>query len=217
MKIAIYDQAGDKTPSMAELHPRIFELKKLSQGLVHQIVVAQLANRRRPFAHTKTRGEVRGGGKKPWQQKGTGRARAGSIRSPLWRGGGIIFGPRPERNFYQKINKKMKRQGLFTVLSDKAQSGRLLVLDDLEMGEGKTRELQKKLQDLAAKAEGLDLKKRILLIIPQKNAKLEQAARNLPQVKINTSTSLNILDLLAAETVIIFKDALPIIEKTYLK
>jgi large subunit ribosomal protein L4 len=133
----IYNQQAEKTGEI-ELNSKIFG-KKVSESLVHQAVVAQMANQRQVLAHTKTKGEVRGGGKKPWKQKGTGRARVGSSRSPLWRGGGITFGPRNDRNFSLKINQKMKQSALFMALSDKLADNKMIILDKVEMKEYKTK------------------------------------------------------------------------------
>ena len=129
MKVSVYNQEGKEVGKVL-LPKEIFEVK-VNPDLVHQVVVCQMANRRQPIAHTKDRGEVRGGGRKPWSQKGTGRARHGSIRSPLWIGGGVTFGPRKEKIFKKKIPKKMRRKALFMVLSGKAKENLLLVLDKL--------------------------------------------------------------------------------------
>lgn len=138
-KVPIYNQAGEEVGSQ-ELSEEIFGVKP-RESVVHQVVVAMLANRRQVLAHTKDRGEVRGGGRKPWRQKGTGRARHGSIRSPLWVGGGITFGPTKERNFKQKINDKMRRKAIFMCLSDRVQDGKLVLLDKMSVMEGKTKEM----------------------------------------------------------------------------
>jgi len=119
--VKVYNQEGKATGEL-ELNAKHFGVKP-DQALVHAVVVAQQANARRPIAHTKNRGEVAGGGKKPWKQKGTGRARQGSIRSPQWKGGGVVFGPRNIRNFSVKVNRKVKQKALFMALTDKAESG----------------------------------------------------------------------------------------------
>jgi len=137
IKLNVYNQQSELIGEM-DLNPKIFNVKA-NPALVHQAVVAQMANERQVLAHTKGRGEVRGGGRKPWQQKGTGRARHGSIRSPIWRGGGVTFGPTKERNFKQKINQKMKQKALLAVLSDKVANKKLVVLDKLELTEYKTK------------------------------------------------------------------------------
>src|SRR3989338_2325431 len=137
MQTNLYNQIGDVVGQI-ELPDEVFGLK-INQDLLHQAVVAQLGNSRQVLAHTKDRSEVRGGGKKPWRPKGTGRARQGSIRSPQWIGGGIVFGPLKTRNFSLKINKKMKQKAMFMALSDKLASNDLIVLDNLEMKESKTK------------------------------------------------------------------------------
>ncbi len=142
----VYSQNGEKIKDI-ELNPEIFNVE-VKNSVVHQVVVAQMANSRTAIAHTKTRGEVRGGGVKPWRQKGTGRARVGSIRSPLWVGGGVTFGPRKDRNFSQKVNKKMKRKALFMCLSDKINNDLLVVLDKLNLEKGKTKELVEIIKNL---------------------------------------------------------------------
>ena len=140
-KVSVYNSEAKKIKDV-ELNPEIFGIE-VKESVVHQVAVAQMANSRDAIAHTKTRGEVRGGGKKPWRQKGTGRARHGSSRSPLWIGGGVTFGPRSDRNFSQKVNKKMKIKALFMCLSDKVAESNLFLLDKMSLSEGKTRELVK--------------------------------------------------------------------------
>ena len=137
MLISLYNQKGE-TIGKVKLNPEVFGVK-VKSSVVHQVVEAMLANAREAWAHTKTKGEVRGGGRKPWKQKGTGRARHGSIRSPLWVGGGVTFGPRNERNYKKKINKKMKTKDLFMCLSDKVASSQLIVLEDVSLEAPKTK------------------------------------------------------------------------------
>lgn len=211
MKVKVYNESGQATGDEVELNPQIFDLPKSRPELVHEVAVAMLANARKAVAQTKTRGQVRGGGKKPWKQKGTGRARVGSIRSPLWRGGGITFGPSVSRNFAQKINRKARRLGTFSVLTDRLQAQKLIILDKLELPKGKTKELIAKLKDL----ETLTKSRKYLIVIPQKDEKLTRAARNLSHVSVRLANNINILDLLKAESVVVLKTALPIIEKTY--
>src|SRR3989344_4119277 len=169
VKVAVYNQSGEETGATVDLNPRIFEIKELKPWVLHQVVTAKLSNMRRATARTKTKGEVRGGGKKPWKQKGTGRARAGSIRSPLWRGGGIIFGPTEGRNFYKKVNKKLNRLAFFSVLTDRVKSEQLLVVDNIELQEAKTKELSRKLEILMKKMKPAG--KNILIITPGKQEK----------------------------------------------
>jgi len=213
-QVKLYNQIGDETGTL-ELNQKIFGIEKVKPEIVHQVVTALLAGKRNTVASTKTRAEVRGGGKKPWQQKGTGRARAGSIRSPLWRGGGITFGPTANRNYEKKLNRKVKTLGLFSVLTDKLKGQKLFVLENFDVTEPKTREVAKKITELSGKLSGFGRK--VLVVTATKNENLVTAAKNMPNVKVTMAGNLNILDLLASDTLIILKDAFPIIEKTYLK
>src|SRR3989344_5330800 len=145
----IYNMSGQEIGE--QVLPAIIFGVKVKPELVQQVVVAQQANARAAIAHTKGRGEVRGGGRKPWKQKGTGRARHGSIRSPLWVGGGVTFGPTNQRNFTLGLNKKMKKKALAMVLSDKAAHERLILINTLAVPEGKTKNLQKGLTALPSK------------------------------------------------------------------
>ena len=211
MKTAIYKETGEAAGTV-ELSSALFESRKISSSAIHQIVVSILANARNVVGSTKTRGEVRGGGKKPWKQKGTGRARHGSIRSPLWRGGGITFGPRSNRNFSKKINRKTKHMGLLTVLTEHAAEDKVLVVEDLSSS-GKAKELSLKLQKLGE----LKKSRRLLLVIPAKDESISRASRNLPDVRICLANNLSMLDLLWAEAIVILSGSLPILEKTYSK
>lgn len=213
MKVPIYNQKAESIGEV-ELNDKIFAIKP-SQHLMAESVRVQLSNARKGLAHTKTRGEVSGGGKKPWKQKGTGRARVGSIRSPIWKGGGITFGPRSNRNWELKLNKQAKRKALFMSLSDKATDGRIVVVDAIKLEAAKTKAFvavhtafQKKLKDFGRKQ---------LFVLPKKDDALVRASRNLPAVTSVLATSLNIVDVLKADSILVTKDALPVIEKTYLK
>jgi large subunit ribosomal protein L4 len=211
MKAQVYNQAGEKVSDL-DLNPKIFGLENLDANLVHAAVRTQRNNARHSIAHTKTRGEVAGTGKKPWKQKGTGRARAGSFRSPLWRHGGITFGPRNEVDWSLKLNRSAFRKALFTVLSDKIREKKLVVVDKLE-NVAKTKELLGMLTRIADRA---GLGKKFALVIAAPNREVERAARNLPNAKVLIANQLNVLDLIKYDS-IIMKDALDIIEKTYLK
>lgn len=213
MKIPLYNQKAEVIGDV-ELNPKIFEVKP-QPHLLAEAVRVQLSNARTGAAHTKTRGEVSGGGKKPWRQKGTGRARAGSIRSPLWRHGGVTFGPRKERNWQLKLNKKAKRAALFMSLSDKARESRFIVVDKIELPAIKTKEMLKVLNTLKSKIEKLGRKQ--LVILPGKDDKLIRSSRNLPFVEPILANSLNVVDVLKADSVIALKDSLKVVEKTYLK
>ena len=192
--IEMRDVAGKKTGSR-DLPAEIFE-STVSVPLMHQVVVAGLAGIRAGTHSTKTRAQVRGGGKKPWRQKGTGRARQGSIRSPQWVGGGVAHGPTP-RDHSQKINKKMRRGALRSALTDALQSGKLAVVDDLDWSEPKTKEA-------VGVLTSLELDGRILLVLPQptETGSIEKSFRNLPNVKIAYSGGLGTYDVLLADRVL---------------
>lgn len=168
---------------------------EVSKGLLHEVVLMQQASMRQGTASTKTKGFVSGGGKKPWKQKGTGRARAGSNRSPIWRGGGTTFGPMP-RSYQYDIPKKKSRKALFSALSSKVQEGKLVVLEDLEISEPKTKTMVNLLGRLG-------LTGKVLLVVSQIQENLDRAARNLPLVKMLEVRQLNVYDLLLADTVVI--------------
>jgi large subunit ribosomal protein L4 len=210
-KTTVYNIAGEMVSEL-DLNSKIFGVEEIDAHLVHDAVRTQLANNRHSIAHTKTRGEISGGGKKPWKQKGTGRARAGSIRSPLWRGGGITFGPRNTRNWSLKINKSTFRKALFTVLTDKNNEKKVAVLDKIE-NVTKTKDLANQLKTLAGKA---GLEKNYLLVLPKHDKQLEKAANNLPNVKVLVANQLNIVDLMKHD-LIVTQEALQVMEKTYLK
>lgn len=205
MKSQIYNQKG-KSVGEIELPNSIFDLP-WNGDLVHQVVTAMKANARTPVAHAKTRGEVSGGGKKPWRQKGTGRARHGSTRSPIWVGGGVAHGPRNEKDYSQKINRKMKIKALFTVLSEKARSGQIIFLEELNLKNIKTKEAGDVLNDLS-KIKGFEKmvggkKTNTYLTVPAKNEILKKSFANLPTVKIDEVRNVNPVDLLSCRYVII--------------
>ncbi len=217
MKTELYNQNAEIIGE-AELPDGIFGVK-MNPDLVHQAIVAQMANSRQVIAHTKGRGEVRGGGKKPWRQKGTGRARHASIRSPIWKGGGVAFGPTKERNFEKKINKKTKRKALFMALSSKVTDKELMLLDSLKLNTPKTKEALSVINGLSGKMAGYkNMKKKrdsILFVMPEKDKMILQAVNNLPFVETTDAKSLNVRDLLEKKYLILLKDAVPVIEKTY--
>ena len=213
MKTNVYNQKGDVVGEI-ELNSKIFEVKPNTHLLAEAVRISQ-ANSRQGGGHTKTRGEVRGGGKKPWKQKGTGRARVGSIRSPIWRHGGITFGPRSNRNWELKINKKAKTAALFMTLSDKAKENQFIIVDQIVLEQPKTKEFVSVLKDLRFKIK--DLSQKQLWILPKKDDKLMRSSRNLQSVNSVLANSLNILDVLKADSIIALKDSFGVIEKTYLK
>jgi large subunit ribosomal protein L4 len=207
MKAIVYNQEG-KEIGTTLLPKEIFDVK-INPDLVHQVVVSQMANRRKVIAHTKTRAEVRGGGRKPWRQKGTGRARVGSIRSPLWKGGGVVFGPRKEKVFKKEIPKKMKRLALFMVLSGKIKNNLLILLDKLKIEKPKTKEMTEILKKLPCKNESS------LIALPELNKNLIIATRNIPDVETIQAKDLNALDLLSFKHLIMPKESIKVIKETF--
>ena len=212
MKVAVYNQKAEPVGEI-ELNAKIFDVKP-SLHLMAEAVRVQQANARKGLAHTKTRGEVSGGGRKPWKQKGTGRARVGSTRSPIWRHGGVTFGPRSTRNWELKINKKAKTKALFMSLSDKAKDGKLFVIDSIKLEPVKTKEFVKL---LGAIDKVHKLGKKQLFLMPRKHDELVRASRNIPFFMPILASSLNIVDVMSADNLVVLKDALAVIEKTYLK
>ena len=208
MKIAVYNQEGKEIGS-ALLPKEIFDLK-VNPDLIHQVVVSQMANQRQVLAQAKDRSEVRGGGRKPWRQKGTGRARAGSRRSPLWKGGGVTFGPTRARVFKKKINKKMKRKALLMALSAKAKNNLLLILDKLNLTEAKTKLMAKILKRLPIKGS-------FLIVLPKLDKDIVRAAKNLAGVETIEARNLNVSDTLSFKYLIIPKESIKIIKETFLK
>jgi len=209
MKYPVYSQNGEEIEKV-DLPAEIFEVK-MNPDLIYQAVLVQRANRRRIIAKTKDRGERRGGGRKPWRQKGTGRARAGSIRSPLWRGGGITFGPTTEKVFKKKINKKAKRKALFMVLSAKAKENLLLIVDNLNFKEVKTK-TAKQIMDRLFLKKGSGL-----VALAGLDKKTILSLRNIPKIGIVQAKDLNVLDLLSYKYLIMPKEAIKVIERTFLK
>lgn len=210
----VYSQDGREVSNLS-LPSEIFGLK-VNPDLIAQAVRAQMANTRDSVAHAKDRSEVRGGGKKPWKQKGTGRARHASIRSPLWAGGGVTFGPRKERNFSLKINKKMKKQALLMALSGKVRDGEVVVLDDLKLKQPKTREMALIVRDIASGAKK-ELTRGALIVLPTKEEALIRATRNLPRISTIGVNSLNIVDLLSVKYILLPKAAIEKIREIFIK
>jgi large subunit ribosomal protein L4 len=219
MELKVYNQEGKETGKI-KLPAGIFDLK-WNQDLVHQVMVGMQANQRKGTAHTKTRAEVRGGGRKPWRQKGTGRARHGSIRSPLWRGGGVTFGPTKERVYTKKINQKMKKKALLVALSQKARDNEILILDDLKLKNPKTKEAASVLKNLskikgferlvlAPSASRGDKKNTALVLTKEKNEPLRRSFRNLAGVLLNEARNLNLLDAISYKYLVFLKSSLEV-------
>jgi len=202
MIVDVYNQKGGIIDKI-ELPKKIFNVD-WNPTLVHQVFVAMESNRRKPIAHTKDRGEVRGGGRKPWRQKGTGRARHGSIRSPLWIGGGVTFGPRKEKNYKKKINKKTKRQAFFSALSKKLQDGEIKVIDEIKIDKPKTKEMEK----ILANFLNIRKKNQGLLILEQSNREIIRASRNLFFAQATTVDNLNLIDILKYKNLLFTKEAI---------
>jgi large subunit ribosomal protein L4 len=209
MKIDLYNQKGEVTGS-ATLPKEIFEVE-FNADLVHQVSVSLSANKRQVSANAKMRGEVSGGGKKPWRQKGTGRARVGSIRSPLWKGGGVTHGPRKERIFERESPKKMRRKALFMVLSEKAKSKQLIVLDNIELAKGKTKEMASSLMKLPCANQAT------LIALPGYDKKIFMASRNIKKTSIEDARNLNVLELLNHKYLLLTKESIKTIESTFAK
>lgn len=204
--ISIYNQDGKAVGELA-LNEALFGIKP-NKALVHEVMVAQRNNARRAIANTKTKGEVRGGGKKPWKQKGTGRARQGSIRNPQWIGGGIVFGPTSERNFSQKVNKKAKRTALLMALSDKVLDKKMIAIEAIKTDAPKTKVM-------AEMIKKLPLDRNTLLVASASNPSLLRMVRNIPNVKLVTANSVNLNDVLTYRSVAFLKDAVAAFEKIY--
>ena len=215
MKVDTYNIKGEKAGT-TELPERIFGVV-WKPALVKQVYDGEMANRRKPWAHTKTRGEVRGGGRKPWRQKGTGRARHGSTRSPLWSGGGVTHGPRNERNYAVKINKKMRRGALLSLLSRKLKDKELIVLDEFKISHPKTKEAFSIFKQFRS-AEGIynigAKGGKSLVAIP--NSKLlKRIVRNLPYVSYTEPRNLNVVELLNNKYLVMDRSSIEELMKTF--
>lgn len=207
-KLAVLDSETGTIKREIEVSSEIFEAP-LHRPVVHQAVVAHLANLRQGTACTKTRGEVRGGGRKPWRQKGTGRARHGSIRSPLWVGGGVVFGPKP-RDYDQKLPKKMRRLALKAVLTSKLKEGNIIVLEDIKIdAPPKTKKVLALLDKIGIKDQ------KTLIITAQKDEILYKSARNLPNVGLINVNNINTYALLLYDKILMTEDAVRKIEEVY--
>lgn len=204
MKAPLYNIAG-KTVGEIELSDAVFDCP-WNPDLVQQIVVGQAANMRRPWAHAKGRGEVRGGGKKPWKQKHTGRARHGSIRSPIWKGGGVSHGPVKARSYTVHLNKKMMSAALASVLSERLRAGELKIIDALPADIAKTKLMANALRALTPTLHAL-------LIPSLQNRLIHRSAANLPRVSIRSPQSFSVTDLLRSKQILLDKDAVAVLSK----
>lgn len=202
-KLALYNVEGEEIGEI-ELKEEIFGVP-VNQGVLHQVIVGQLASQRRGTHDTKTRAEVRGGGRKPWRQKGTGRARHGSIRSPIWRGGGIVFGPHP-RDYSYSIPKKLRRLALKSALSSKVEDCNIKILDEIKLERPQTKEMIRILNNLK-------VDQKALVVTAEKNENMEKSARNIPGIKPAILSGLNVYDLMAYPVLVITKEATGRIEE----
>ena len=202
--VTVYNMEGNEVGTM-ELNDAVFGVE-INEHLVHLAVVRQLANNRQGTQKAKTRSEVRGGGRKPWRQKGTGHARQGSIRAPQWTGGGVVFAPVP-RDYEVKMNKKERRAALKSALTSKVQDNKLVVVDSLALAEAKTKEMQKVLPNLKAE--------KALIVTAGDDQNVVLSARNIADVQTATVNTINVYDVMKHSTVVVTKDAVASIEEVY--
>ena len=202
--VTVYNMEGNEVGTM-ELNDAVFGVE-INEHLVHLAVVRQLANNRQGTQKAKTRSEVRGGGRKPWRQKGTGHARQGSIRAPQWTGGGVVFAPVP-RDYEVKMNKKERRAALKSALTSKVQENKLVVVDSLALAEARTKEMQKVLTNLKAD--------KALVVTADDDQKVVLSARNIADVQTATVNTINVYDVMKHNTVVVTKDAVASIEEVY--
>ena len=203
-KVGLFNKEGKQVGDI-ELNEAVFGAE-VNESAVHQVVVAQLANKRQGTQSAKTRAEVRGGGIKPWRQKGTGRARQGSIRAPQWIKGGIALGPKP-RSYRYSIPKKVKQLAFKSVLTSKVQEGKLVVVDKLELNEVKTKNMVNVLNNLKVN--------NALVMLNEKNLNVQASARNIEGVKTTLVNTMNIFDLLKYDSLVVTKDAVKKLEEVY--
>lgn len=204
MSVASYTKSGTKSTSVPKIDKSVFGIEVKNHDLLKAAYVAYLANGRIGSANTKTRGEVSGGGKKPWRQKGTGRARVGSSRTPVWRGGGIVFGPTGNENYAHKLHKKVKRQAVKQALSVANQANKLKVVESFAYLDGKTKDMANFLKKIEATGK-------VLCVSAERDPKKETAIKNLPGVKVVDAKYLNVYDLLNADSIVISAKALEVI------
>nr|WP_317359748.1 50S ribosomal protein L4 [uncultured Tyzzerella sp.] len=202
--VKVLNMSGSEVGSV-ELNENIFGVE-VNEHVMHQAVVQYLANQRQGTKSAKTRAEVRGGGRKPWRQKGTGRARQGSIRSPQWTGGGVVFAPKP-RDFSFKLNKKVKRLALKSALTTKVNNDKFVVVDELKLNEIKTKEMKKVLDNLNVNKG--------LVVLEENNKNVLLSTRNIPNVKTAGVNTINVYDILKYESFVVTKEALAKIEEVY--
>ena len=202
--VAVYNTEGKEVEKL-ELNDAVFGVE-INEHLVHMAVVAQLANKRQGTQSAKTRAEVRGGGRKPWRQKGTGHARQGSTRSPQWTGGGVVFAPKP-RDYSMKLNKKEKAGAMKSVLTSKVNEEKFIVLEELKLDEIKTKKFVEVMNNLEVS--------KALVVTKDNDQNVVLSAKNVPDVKTALTNTINVYDILKYDTVVITKDAVAAIEEVY--
>jgi len=202
-KVAVYSTSGEQVGEM-ELSDEVFG-EEINEAVIYEVALSQMANARVGTASAKTRGEVRGGGRKPWRQKGTGRARAGSIRSPLWKGGGVVFGPKP-RDYSYRLPRKVRRLALRSALSSKVAEDNLIVLDALKFEEPKTKKMLEILKTFKAD-------KKAVVVTEKDNENAYKSARNLPGILHRSAENLSVLDIVTHEKLLVTKDAVVRLEE----
>lgn len=202
--VSVYNMEGKEVGKM-DLNDAVFGVE-INEHLVHMAVVQNLANKRQGTQKAKTRSEVRGGGRKPWRQKGTGHARQGSTRAPQWKGGGVVFAPTP-RDYSFKLNKKEKRAALKSVLTSRVQDNKLIVLDELKFDEIKTKEFKKVMDNLKVD--------KAMVVIGGQDENVILSARNLPRVNTAVAENINVYDILKGDTLVLTKDAVAKIEEVF--
>jgi len=206
MPTPTFTKTGNKATTNAKLNKSVFDVDVKNHDLLKQAYVMHLANGRENLAKTLKRGEVRGGGKKPWKQKGTGRARFGSIRVPIWRGGGITFGPLGKENYTKSMTKNAKRLAIRQALTIKDKTGRVVVIDSFSSKDGKTSEAAKLLQKIGAK-------RKVLLVVDDKTPELVRATRNISELKLCQAMYVNVRSVLDADTIVFTTKALEITQE----
>jgi large subunit ribosomal protein L4 len=202
--VKVYNIEGKEVGTL-ELNDAVFGVE-INDHLVHKAVVLQLANKRQGTQSAKTRAEVSGGGRKPWRQKGTGHARQGSTRAPQWKGGGVVFAPKP-RDYSFKMNKKEKALAIKSALTSRVNEAKFFVLDDLSFDEIKTKKMKAVLDNLKVE--------KALIVLDKKDEKVQLSARNLPKVRTVISNSINVYDILKYDTMVLTKNAVAQIEEVY--
>ncbi len=206
MKFPVHNLKGEKIKDM-DLSENVFGVEG-NDALLHQVYVAQYANQRKVIAHAKDRAERAGSGKKPWKQKGTGRARVGSVRTPVWRKGGVVFGPSKERNFKKDVPKKMNQKALAVALSGKLKDKELILVDSLKLKEAKTKLMEQAMKHLKIKGS-------VLIGFSEKEKEAKRASRNLPKVSNTDAANLNVFDILNHKYLIVSEEGIRILESRY--